>query len=126
MLATKKQVEQIVTDPDTELGTLSRPGFNAILRQRFIAAGWQDQPLVFGDPEDPGAKMDFLKDRIGIEVGFGHASFLGIDLLKFQVGSYSGLDRIDVGVYIVATSKFQKAMKSLYSQNWEGSLHLKK
>jgi hypothetical protein len=45
--------------------------------------------------------MDFLKERIGIEVGFGHASFLGIDLLKFQVGSYSGLDKIDVGVYIV-------------------------
>lgn len=126
MLATKKQVEQIVAEPETDLSILSRPGFNALLKGRFLAAGWQDQPLVFGDPEDPGAKMDFLKDRIGIEVGFGHASFLGIDLLKFQVGSYSGLDRIDVGIYIVTTARFQKAMKSLYNQNWEGSLTFEK
>jgi hypothetical protein len=41
--------------------------------------------------------LDFLKERNGIEVGFGHASFLGIDLLKFQVSSYSALDKIDVG-----------------------------
>jgi hypothetical protein len=55
--------------------------------------------------------MDFLKERIGIEVGFGHASFIGIDLLKFQVASYSALDKIDVGVYVVTTAKFQKFMK---------------
>jgi Restriction endonuclease BglII len=47
---------------------------------------------------DPSAKMDFLKDRVGVEVEFGHSSFLGIDLLKFQVASYSALDKIDVGV----------------------------
>jgi hypothetical protein len=44
------------------------------------------------------SKMDFLKDRVGIEVGFGHASFMGIDLLKFQVSSYSALNQIDVGI----------------------------
>ncbi len=70
--------------------------------------------------------MDFLKERIGIEVGFGHASFIGIDLLKFQVSSYSALDKIDVGVYVVTTSKFQKFMKSECGQNWEGSLTFEK
>ena len=70
--------------------------------------------------------MDFLKERIGIEVGFGHASFIGIDLLKFQVASYSALDKIDVGVYIVTTSNFQRVMKSVCSQNWEGSLTFEK
>ncbi len=52
--------------------------------------------------------MDFLKERIGIEVGFGHASFIGIDLLKFQVSSYSSLDKIDVRVYIVIQKTFRK------------------
>ena len=66
------------------------------------------------------------KERIGIEVGFGHASFIGIDLLKFQVASYSGLNRIDVGVYIVTTKNFQKQMKRSYDQNWEGSLSFEK
>jgi hypothetical protein len=70
--------------------------------------------------------MDFLKSRIGIEVEFGHSSFIGIDLLKFQVASYSGLDKIDVGVYIVTTKNFQKIMKREYNQNWEGSLTFKK
>jgi hypothetical protein len=70
--------------------------------------------------------MDFLKERVGVEVGFGHGSFLGIDLLKFQVSSYSGLDKIDVGVYIVTTKEFQKRMKKGFTLNWEGSLSFEK
>ena len=84
------------------------------------------QPSVFDEPEELGAKMDFLKERIGIEVGFGHASFLGIDLLKFQVASYSALDKIDLGVYVVTTSKFQKFMRADCQQKWEGSLTFEK
>jgi hypothetical protein len=91
-----------------------------------VNRGWIRQPAVFDDPNDPGAKMDFLKERIGIEVGFGHASFLGIDVLKFQVASYSALDKIDVGVYVVTTANFQKIMKNSYAQNWEGSLTFEK
>ena len=124
-LLLKKELEEILTatvDPTA----LSRPGFNALLRDRFVTKGWQDQPLVFGDPNDPGAKMDFLKDRMGVEIGFGHASFIGIDLLKFQVSSYSGLDKIDVGIYVVTTSAFQKRMKAEQQQNWEGSLTFSK
>jgi hypothetical protein len=70
--------------------------------------------------------MDFLKERIGIEVGFGHASFMGIDLLKFQVASYSALDKIDVGVYVVTTGQFQRAIHTAFAQNWEGSLTFEK
>ncbi len=70
--------------------------------------------------------MDFLKDRVGIEVGFGHASFIGIDLLKFQVGSYSALDKIDVGVYIATTKEFQNKLMKDFNQNWEGSLSFEK
>ena len=70
--------------------------------------------------------MDFLKERIDIEVGFGHSSFIGIDLLKFQVASYSGLNKIDVGVYIVTTKNFQKRMKQKHKKNWEGSLSFEK
>jgi hypothetical protein len=50
----------------------------------------------------------------------------GIDLLKFQVASYSSLDKIDVGVYIVSTQNFQKRMKKEFKQNWEGSLTFEK
>jgi hypothetical protein len=125
-LILKQEIEDIIISFKPDLTTLSRPHFNELLKERFIQHGWKDQPLVFDEPNDPAAKMDFLKDRIGVEVCFGHASFIGIDLLKFQVCSYSGLDKIDVGVYIVTTKDFQKHMRNDYGQNWEGSLTFEK
>jgi hypothetical protein len=125
-LAIKEEIEGILTEEIPDLGQLSRPGFNKLLDERFVAKGWTRQPAVFQDAEDLGAKMDFLKERIGIEVGFGHASFLGIDLLKFQVSSYSALDKIDLGVYIATTAGFQRRMKTEFKQNWEGSLTFEK
>jgi hypothetical protein len=125
-LAIKQEVEAILTSDTIEIGTLSRPVFNKVIRESFVAKGWTDQPHVFGEVDEPGAKMDFLKERVGIEVGFGHASFLGIDLLKFQVSSYSALDQIDVGIYIVTTRRFQKHLSQSHNQNWEGSLTFEK
>lgn len=125
-LALKQEIEDILGSLKADLTTLSRPYFNELLKDAFRAKGWEDQPLVFNEPGDPAAKMDFVKERIGIEVGFGHASFIGIDLLKFQVCSYSGLDKIDVGIYIVTTREFQKRMKTDFGQNWEGSLTFQK
>ena len=124
-LALKEEIEGILTS-EVNLRSLSRPEFNKILEERFKSNGWQAQPPVFDEPKDPSAKMDFLKERIGVEVAFGHSSFIGIDLLKFQVASYSGLDKIDVGVYIVTTKNFQKIMMEAYKQNWASSLSFEK
>src|SRR5262245_24723474 len=74
--ALKQEIEEILTSEAIEIASLSRPGFNKTLRQLFVSKGWTDQPYVFGDDDTLGAKMDFLKERVGIEVGFGHASFL--------------------------------------------------
>ena len=51
---------------------------------------------------------------------------MGIDLLKFQVSSYSALDQIDVGIYVVTTPRFQKELGAQYTQKWEGSLSFEK
>ncbi len=133
-LALKQEVEAILTSEAIEVASLSRPNFNKVLKESFVARGWHDQPHVFSDDEDLGAKMDFLKERVGIEVGFGHASFIGIDLLKFQVSSYSGLDQIDVGmswgvirpIYVTTTRRFQRHMATQHQQKWEGSLTFEK
>lgn len=124
-LAIKLEIENILTELTFDISAFSRPQFNSILREDFIAKGWEDQPYVFGDRNDPGARMDFFKSRVGIEVEFGHASYLGIDLLKFQVSSYSALDKIDIGVYIVTTRDFQSKM-ARYGNNWTGSLTFEK
>lgn len=125
-LAVKQEIEKILTDKTLPIANLSRPGFNKELESRFLASGWESQPPVFGETGEPMARMDFLKSRVGIEVEFGHASFIGIDLLKMQIGSYSGLDKIDVGVYVVTTSNFQKKMRQIFDQNWNGSLSYEK
>lgn len=125
-LSIKHELENTLLDKNIDLKKLSRPYFNSILVDLLTNKGWESQPTVFSEPGDPAAKMDFLKDRIGVEVEFGHASFIGIDLLKFQIASYSGLDRIDLGVYIVTTKRFQKVMKDQYKQNWDGSLTFEK
>jgi len=125
-LAIKQEVETILTSGEINIASLSRPNFNRILRESFVARGWQDQPHVFSEEDDPAAKMDFLKDRVGIEVGFGHSSFMGIDLLKFQVSSYSGLDQIDVGIYVTTTRRFQRYIADAHQQKWEGSLTFEK
>lgn len=125
-LALKQEIEDVLMDSSIDIASLSRPHFNEVLKDLFAKKGWESQPSVFDERRDPSAKMDFLKERVGIEVGFGHASFIGIDLLKFQITSYSGLDKIDVGVYIVTTRNFQKTMKKEYNQKWEGSLTFEK
>ncbi len=125
-LSIKQEIESILTDPSIQIPALSRPEFNRVLRDRFISKGWTDQPGVFQGDDEPSAKMDFSKERVGIEVGFGHASFIGIDLLKFQVSSYSALDQIDVGIYVATTKNFQRKMKTELKQNWEGSLTFEK
>lgn len=125
-LAIKQELEDVLTNSKIDIAVLSRPQFNEILRIAFVTKGWEGQPPVFDEPGDPTARMDFLKERIGVEIEFGHSSFLGIDLLKFQVASYSGLNKIDMGVYIVTTRDFQKRMREEYKQNWEGSLSYEK
>jgi hypothetical protein len=125
-LSLKKNIESLLTHSSLSLSTLSRPKFNEDLDKLFVESGWQRQPAVFNEGDEAFAKMDFLKDRVGIEVEFGHASFIGIDLLKFQVSSYSFLDKIDIGVYVTTTSRFQKTLAKEHSLNWEGSLSFEK
>lgn len=125
MIALKRELEDVLVGGNIDLSTLSSIEFNKVLNERFVAKGWTPQPRVFGVEDEPAAKMDFLKDRIGVEVGFGHASFIGIDLLKFQVSSYSALDKIDVGVYVSVTSAFIKHKKSV-PQKWGGTLTFEK
>jgi len=125
-LELKKEIEEIIGSVNVKPKGFSRPELNRILEAKFTENEWESQPTVFNEPKDPSAKIDFLKDRIGIEVEFGHSSFIGIDLLKFQTLSYSNLDKIDVGVYILVINDFRKTLCSVYKQKWEGSLTFEK
>jgi len=122
----KTELESIIYDSCTDLSILSRPKFNAILDEQFQQKGWNRQASIFPADVEAYAKLDFLKERIGVEVQFGHASFIGIDLLKFQIASYSNLDNIDLGIYICTTKNMQKYLNNNYNLNWNGSLTFEK
>ena len=124
-LAQKSEIEQIIYTACVDLSKLNRKTFNAILNNLFLGMGWEGQPRVSPDMK-AYSKFDFQKDRIAVEVQFGHASFLGTDLLKFQMASYSNLDFIDFGVYITTTKAMQKFLTTQYGHNWEGSKKKKK
>ena len=124
-LSVKEECENIITDIK-DFDKLSRPGFNKILKENFEKKGWESEPLVSKGDKDFMRRMDFLKDRVGVEVGFSHPSFIGVDLLKFQVSSYSELDTIDVGIYILTTKNFQKVMNQKYGLKWDSSLNFEK
>jgi len=124
-LRIRKEIEQIIESIDIPSNQLTRPNVNKIFREKFLQLGWEEQPKV-AEKEDIEAKLDFFKERVGVEVAFSHSSFLGIDLLKFQTMSYSNLDKIDVGVYIAVTSAFLKKLIKEYKQKWGGSLTFEK
>lgn len=124
-LAQKLEIEQILYEACSDFSKLNRTEFNSILNCLFLAKGWEGQPRVSPDMK-AYSKFDFQKDRIAIEVQFGHSSFLGTDLLKFQMASYSNLNLIDFGVYITTTKAMQKFLSVQYGHNWSGSLNFEK
>jgi len=125
-LTQKHEIIDIVENISLPPEDMSRPNLNEAFKEDFEAKGWDAEVAVFDPKDEPAAKIDFMKNRIGVEVQLGHSSFIGIDLLKLQTMSYSYKNNIDIGVYIVSTKKFQKMMKKKYDQSWGGSLRFKK
>jgi hypothetical protein len=73
-LSVKEEIEGVLLDTISDLATLSRPVFNNLLEDRFVADGWNTSTDCIRRPERSGSEDGFLKERIGIEMGFGHAS----------------------------------------------------
>lgn len=125
-LSIKNEIFKVINSIKLKSESLTRPGLNAEFRKKFLEKNWKNQPMIFEDVKDPSARLDFIKERVGIEVAFSHSSFLGIDLLKFQTLSYSNLDKIDVGVYIAVTNSYLKKLVKEHKQKWQGSLTFEK
>ena len=121
-LAHKLQIETALTGMSAKLAEASRPRLSAALKEEFVGLGWVRAEQSASNTDAADIRLDYLKERIGLDIEFGHGSFLGNDLLKFQVASYSGQDLIDVAVYVVTTSAFQRFMQSTHGQKWQGSL----
>lgn len=121
-----EELERILLNPELDLALLSRSHFNQTLKEAFVASGWQNHPSLFNEPVNPLAKIELVKETIGLELGFRHISYTGFNLLKFQLSCQNNLDKIDVGIFVVTTLNFQKQIKKTYHQNWAGAMNFEK
>jgi hypothetical protein len=76
------------------------------------SAGWTHQPRLFGDPTLREWKMDFLKERVGVEVSFNHAEAIPWQFTRLNIAGESERVRpesqIDVGVVITASESLKR------------------
>jgi hypothetical protein len=95
-----------------EIGSLGRVpkggqrAINALFDERLV--GWRRQPYLFGPtPELREWKMDFLADRIGVEISFNHAEAIAWQLTRLTIAGESPVvlaeSQIDVGIVVTAT-----------------------
>lgn len=84
---------------------------NRLIEARLADLGWETQvpviPAEDGRGPVPYWSMDFIKDRIGLEVSFNNAGVLPQNLLRMSVKAESHLlnpdEMIRLGILIVAT-----------------------
>lgn len=121
-----EDLESLLIHSSIDVQYLSRPNFNDLLREIFKNGGWENYPSVFNQIINPFAKIEYIKDNVGLEVGFRHTSLIGYNLIKFQISPSYNSDQIDVGIYLVTTQNFQKQIKKSYGQNWAGAMTFEK
>ena len=98
---------------------------NVEFKREFTKLGWQsvrvqcdytDEFYVHDAPERQQTKgafreMDFVKDRLGIEVQFGKYAFMVYNVCA-KMTIFHNLDHIDAGVEIVPVKSFAEQMST--------------
>lgn len=83
-----------------------------------VSDGWESQPRLFHDAALSLWKLDFRRDRVGVEVSFNHAEAIPWQFTRLNIAGESERvrpeARIDVGVVITA-HRFLKQWASMDS-----------
>ena len=88
----------------TKVGKLVYRGehFNPVLKLHFEQRGWAKQKLPYG------GEVDFVKERVAMEVQFGKYSFVAYDLTKLQ--DLFALNAVDAGIEIIPSASLNAKM----------------
>jgi hypothetical protein len=88
---------------------------NSVFKKRMI--DWTAEPRLFDSTDKAlrGWKMDFLKNRIGVEVSFNHAEAVPWTFTRLNIAGESQdvmpEHRIDIGIAIFATKNLKSWAK---------------
>jgi hypothetical protein len=103
----------------------SPPALNKSISELFDQGGWAKKRVRCDYPTDyyrPGydpkplnrgafREMDFMKDRLGVEIQFGKYAFMVYNVCA-EMTIFHNLDHIDAGVEIVPVKSFADGMSS--------------
>lgn len=86
---------------------------NRLFETFLLAAdGWESQPRLFHDPALSEWKLDFRRDRVGVEISFNHAEAIPWQFTRLNIAGESERvrpeARIDVGVVITADKSLKQ------------------
>lgn len=99
-----------------EVGRGPKGGQSALNRifERLLPAGdgWDAQPRLFRDPALSEWRLDFRRDRIGVEISFNHAEAIPWQFTRLNIAGEServlAEARIDVGVVVTADRSLKR------------------
>ena len=94
----------------------AQTAINLAFKDRLLSLDWKNEPILFPQSESDDVqrawRMDFLKERIGVEVSFNHAEAIAWTLIRLDIAAQSTevveSSQIDVGVAIFPTSQLKK------------------
>jgi hypothetical protein len=90
---------------------------NEYFRRKLIPLNWKKEPKLFNDPtgELRGWKMDFLKNKIGVEITFNHAEAIPWIFSRLNIAGESERvqpsSKIEVGIAVFATESMKRWSK---------------
>jgi len=111
----------IVSEPTGKYGTRGRKppagaqsAINKLFKDRLSIRRWKTEPVLFPESEEGLGewKMDFLKEKIGVEVSFNHAEAIAWTFTRVTLAGESTevikASQIEVAVAIYATQALKK------------------
>lgn len=90
---------------------------NHYFDDKLCALSWRPQPHLFGSgrPDLRRWKMDFIKNRIGVEISFNHAEAIPWIFSRLNIAgeseSVQAPSKIDVGIAVFATESLKRWAK---------------
>ena len=111
-LALKQEVEAILTSEAIEVASLSRPNFNKVLKDSFVARGWHDmwkgKPVIGGDTGGITVQLMLNADVISMPDKWEYPWYAAWDL-AFHTVSLSLVD------FDFAKEQLLLMLRSLYA-----------
>ena len=105
----------------------SPKAMNKVIQDYLHSRGWaktQETAEMLGNGNRGGQSrrvVDFVKDKVGVEVQFGKYAFIAYDFVKFL--AFYEDQQIDAGVEIMAMQSLQREMSSGVG-TWENAMRV--